>query len=208
MNWIERTLNRELDARRTERAAREERKREEKERERIRQQEEERKVFIGVGVALVGGFLVLGVLCLFDALEEHTPDLVVPAMFGLAALIAVAAVAIVALVLNYKARIKEAEAAKLKAENAERILNTPLETFGDGELDDLEAKYAAPAGAQQPGSDTPANSQQRSSVTPTQRCPFCAEPLLSPDQQFCASCGAKLHKKSRPRRKSKSYVDV
>lgn len=168
MNWIER----ELKARREERAERERRKREEEEKnERI-------------GLAIGGVFLMVSLGMYFlVVLENHSPDLVVPVMFGLVALIVVVAIAAVALVLNHKARLKEAEARIREAEAMERIMDKPLESFGDAgtDLEGLEAKY-------------PQGSLQASEA---RHCPKCGAELVSDDQRFCAQCGTKLGRKTR-----------
>ncbi len=73
-----------------------------------------------------------------ERIMSVTPSPVVP----VAICIAVVVVAVVAFAL-YK---KRTEARRAEQEHLEEVLNTPLETFGESELDDLEKKYEAKDG--------------------------------------------------------------
>lgn len=72
----------------------------------------------------------------------------------------VVVVAVVALVIVFVV-VKRRQAKREEAERMERILNTPLEEFGDKDLEDLEQKYAgAPAPAPQAAPSTAAPAPQ------------------------------------------------
>ena len=81
---------------------------------------------------------------------------------------------------------KRQDAKEKEDERMERMMNTPLESFGDekdAHLDDLEKKYAQSAGV--------GTGSSSSSGTPKRFCTKCGA-AVEPGQAFCGSCGAKL----------------
>lgn len=77
-----------------------------------------------------------------DRIMEVTPSPVVPVAVCIAVIVVVGGVVFV---VRYRAKAKAEEQRR-----QQEILNTPLETFGDGAIEDLAEKYAAGA-AKQPG---------------------------------------------------------
>lgn len=77
-----------------------------------------------------------------DRIMEVTPSSVVPVAVCIAVIVVVGGVVFV---VRYRAKAKAEEQRR-----QQEILNTPLETFGDGAIEDLAEKYAAGA-AKQPG---------------------------------------------------------
>ena len=126
-------------------------------------------------VFVIIAFLGVGMQALFQS----------PAFF----LIVVAAIIAVIGLFIYKMydRHKDAEAEDAKA--TERILNTPLEKYGDEadeELEDLESKYAQAAGVDS------GKKAKRGSGPNVAFCPECGAKVLTSTQAFCASCGSEL----------------
>lgn len=86
-----------------------------------------------------------------DAFAETADDLMgggssrgAARVVGIVFLVVGAACLIIVIVMNVQANKKAKEAADAK--RVEQILNTPLETFGDKDINDLEKKYAKAAG--------------------------------------------------------------
>lgn len=85
-----------------------------------------------------------------DRIMEVTPSPVVPVAVCIAVIVVVGGVIVI---VRHRTKAKAEEQRR-----QQEILNTPLETFGDGKIDDLAEKYAAGAAKQQGAQQASASS--------------------------------------------------